>query len=67
MTTPTPKQIKDVRTTMNLTQPQLAKIMGISVVTLSRWENGGKIQSVTHEKMLANLVRKYLTAEETTP
>ncbi len=35
-----PDQIRDLRKSMNLTQQQFAELLGVSFVTLNRWENG---------------------------
>jgi|2_EtaG_2_1085320.scaffolds.fasta_scaffold00268_24 DNA-binding transcriptional regulator YiaG len=66
----TGKEIKQLRLTLNLTQVELAEMLNINVVTISRWE-GGKFQpSPLAQKALsalrirqdqAGLVRNSLT------
>jgi len=36
----TPEQIRNLRQSMDLTQQQFAELLGVSFVTLNRWENG---------------------------
>jgi SNF2 family DNA or RNA helicase len=36
----TPERIRGVRKSLNLTQQQFAELLGVSFVTLNRWENG---------------------------
>lgn len=40
MKKPTPKQVKDCRTELGLTQAQLAEKLGVSARTIRRWEAG---------------------------
>jgi transcriptional regulator with XRE-family HTH domain len=35
-----PEQIRHLRKTLDLTQQQFAELLGVSFVTLNRWENG---------------------------
>ena len=39
-TTPFAKQVKLVRTALNLSQEELAHALGVSFATVNRWENG---------------------------
>jgi putative zinc finger/helix-turn-helix YgiT family protein len=46
-----PEEIKEFRKSYNLTQKELAAILSLGDVTLSRYENGG-LQDAGHDKML---------------
>ena len=35
-----PKALLDLRVQMNVSQEELAKILDVSVISISRWENG---------------------------
>ena len=35
-----PKALMDLRVKMNVSQEELAKVLDVSVVSISRWENG---------------------------
>jgi len=39
-TKPFSEQVKAVRTSLNLSQEQLAHALGVSFATVNRWENG---------------------------
>mgnify|MGYP000631005487 CR=1 FL=1 len=39
-TKPFSEQVKAVRTTLNLSQEELAHALGVSFATVNRWENG---------------------------
>ena len=39
-TKPFSEQVKAVRTTLNLSQEELAHAIGVSFATVNRWENG---------------------------
>ena len=49
--------IPELRAAMNVSQEELAKILGVALVTVSRWENGHvkptKIIKVKLEKLFA--------------
>ena len=47
-----PEQIRASREALNLTQRQLAALLGIAEGTISRWENGVQIQQRFHDRML---------------
>jgi putative transcriptional regulator len=36
----TKKEIKEIRIKLHLTQTEFAKMLGVSFVTVNRWENG---------------------------
>ena len=44
--------IKIIRTKLNLNQEQLASLMGVSPVTVNRWENGKANPSLMAQKQL---------------
>lgn len=46
-----PEEIRSIRKKYNLTQQELAKLLGISPATLSRYENGG-LQEAAHDRLL---------------
>lgn len=35
-----PKAILDLRVQLNISQEELAKLLGVSIISVSRWENG---------------------------
>lgn len=45
--------LKDLRTSKNLTQEQLAKAINYSTITISKWETGVKNPSIESIKILA--------------
>jgi len=57
-----PEEIRDWRKANRLTQGELAKLLGVGIATISRYENGA-LQEPSHEKLLrlamdpANLLR----------
>jgi putative zinc finger/helix-turn-helix YgiT family protein len=51
----TPQQIRGNRERLNLTQKQLASLLGFAEATVSRWETGAQIQ----QRSLDNLLRIY--------
>jgi putative zinc finger/helix-turn-helix YgiT family protein len=50
-----PQQIRNNRETLQLTQKQLAKYVGLAEETISRWETGSQIQ----QRSLDNLLRLF--------
>lgn len=48
--------IKNLRTTLGVTQKQLAEMVGVSVNTIQNWESGGKIPKSKHP-ILASLTQ----------
>ena len=48
----TPAQIKNGREFLGYNQQEFAKVFGVAVSTLSRWENGGQIQQRFHDAVL---------------
>ena len=49
------KNIKILRISRNMTQPQLAEELGVSVQTISRWENDQNDIKHFHLEMIADL------------
>jgi DNA-binding XRE family transcriptional regulator len=50
------KTIKFVRSKLNETQSQFAKRLGVSTVTVGRWEIGDRICSVTYARKIVALL-----------
>jgi putative zinc finger/helix-turn-helix YgiT family protein len=46
-----PEQIKDLREKCGLSQAELAKVLGLGVATISRYENGA-LQDTAHDNLL---------------
>lgn len=53
-----PEQIRDLRKSMSLTQQQFAELLGVSFVTLNRWENGQSKPSAMGLEKLRGLARR---------
>src|SRR5690606_21269785 len=53
-----PEQIRDLRKSMSLTQQQFAELLGVSFVTLNRWENGQSKPSAMGLSKLRGLARR---------
>jgi putative zinc finger/helix-turn-helix YgiT family protein len=47
-----PEEIRQKRKELNLTQEQLAALLGVAEATLSRWETGAQIQQRSLDKLL---------------
>ena len=58
----TPNQIRSLRRTTGLTQQQFADLLGVSFVTLNRWENGQTKPSAMGVAKLKELSDKQLSA-----
>ncbi|MCX7673673.1 MAG: helicase-related protein, partial [Thiobacillaceae bacterium] len=55
-----PEQIRHLRKTLNLTQQQFAELLGVSFVTLNRWENGQtKPSALARAKLQELAARSY--------
>lgn len=52
------EQIRDLRKAMSLTQQQFAELLGVSFVTLNRWENGQSKPSAMGVAKLRGLARR---------
>jgi len=48
----TAEEIRAARTTLGLTQTQLAELIGCAAESLSRWENGAILQSRSYDRLL---------------
>ena len=48
----TPREIRDIRERLGLSRSALAKLTGIGEASLSRWENGVKIQTPGYDRYL---------------
>lgn len=53
-----PEQIRELRKSMSLTQQQFAELLGVSFVTLNRWENGQSKPSAMGISKLRGLARR---------
>lgn len=53
-----PKLLKEYREKMFLSQEDLAQKLGISYVTVNRWENGKFEPTIKMKKKLYNLFKK---------
>jgi putative zinc finger/helix-turn-helix YgiT family protein len=56
----TPEQIRDGREALGLKGKELAERLGVAAETISRWENGGLIQS----RAMDNFLRVYFAVPE---
>ena len=60
------RELKSARKTLGLRQPDLGKLLDVSVETISRWENGAlTVQRQTRLAVLQLLERKHATGELT--
>ena len=48
----TPQEIRDIRARLGLSRAGLAELTGIGEASLSRWENGIKIQTLAYDRCL---------------
>jgi DNA-binding transcriptional regulator YiaG len=63
-----PGAIREARNALNLTQAQAAERLGVSWLTLSRWENGRtRPKSVNHVRALTALMNEAQTVAPATP
>lgn len=60
----TPKQIREIRLSLQMKQEELAELIGISPSTLSRWETGAQIQQRSFDKFLRAVFRLPALREE---
>ena len=63
----TPNQIRSLRQTTGLTQQQFADLLGVSFVTLNRWENGQTKPSAMGVAKLRELSGKQMSAVAAEP
>ena len=54
----TPTEVKDLRKSLNMTQQELANVIGVDRVTVANWETGRKRPSPLAQRQLARLNRK---------
>ena len=52
----TPERIKEVRIKRELSQRELGNAIGVTGVTISRWENGTRIPGADKIVILANIL-----------
>ena len=52
-----PKALMDLRVQMNVSQEELAKILDVSIVSISRWENGHTEPTKLAKAKLNNLFK----------
>lgn len=50
--------LKALREKLLLTQTELAKKLGVSYVSINRWENGKNIPSIKAKRKIVSLCRK---------
>lgn len=62
-----PEQIRGLRKSMNLTQQQFADLLGVSFVTLNRWENGQSRPSALGLSRLREITRSDAQMEDGLP
>ena len=64
----TPESIRDARNALNMTQAEAARRLGVSWLTLSRWENGRtRPKSVNHVRALVAMLNDAQTVAPVTP
>ena len=64
----TPESIRDARKALNMTQAEAARRLGVSWLTLSRWENGRtRPKSVNHVRALVAMLNDAQTVAPVTP
>ena len=54
----TPKQLRDARTALGMTQPAMAARAGVDVSTVWRWENEGIPERGTARTFIDQIVRE---------
>lgn len=63
----TPREIKEIRKSLNLSQNDLAARSKIGVASIKRWESGSHIQSAAMDKLLRSLSQKAQHRRTVTP
>ncbi|MFZ7134362.1 MAG: helix-turn-helix domain-containing protein [Eubacteriales bacterium] len=58
----TDKDLKEIREKLNMSQEDVASIMGVSRMSIYRWENGRPIRSKAHLKSIERLKQKVKTS-----
>lgn len=51
--------IKKIRSDLRLSQEELSQVLGVSPVTVNRWENGKAIPNLIAQKQLCEICKKY--------
>ncbi len=51
----TPEEIKEIRDKLGITQERFANLLGTTVVTVNRWENGQNVPSRLYIRELKEL------------
>lgn len=54
-----PEEIKEIRTTLRVTQEKFAALVGTTVTTINRWENGKAKPSRLYVRELKDLKKNY--------
>jgi putative transcriptional regulator len=54
-----PEEIQDIRKKLGVTQEKFAQLLGTTVVSVNRWENGKAIPSRLYVKELKELKNNY--------
>lgn len=54
-----PDEIREARVTLGLTQVEMARVMGVDVMTISRWEVGGR----NPQRLAVRLIEAYLRGD----
>ena len=50
--TMTPSDVKETRESLDMTQREMASIMGVSCALVARWETGSLVVSKSHERLV---------------
>ncbi len=56
--------IPELRAAMNVSQEDFAKVLGVAVVSVSRWENGHSKPTKLVQVKINNLLKRYDIKEE---
>lgn len=48
----TPSEIFEVRTSLGMTQGQLAQLLGVHTLTISKWERGDRLHPTPHQEAI---------------
>ena len=55
----TPEEIKEIRTSLGISQEKFASLLGSTVTTINRWENGKTVPSRLYIKELTEIRSNY--------
>lgn len=64
---PTPKEIKDLRVSINLTQDQAGNLLHVSTRHFQRWEQGLSVMHLAYWELLTAKVRVLKNRKESRP